>query len=226
MRWLRKLRSLFRKESLETEMADEMQAHLEFQIERNLKAGMKPDEARYAALRQFGNVASVQEQAREARGFVWLEQFGKDLRYAARSLRRSPSFTVTAVLTLALGIGINAALFTVFNTIALRSLPVKDPEMLVKVAGQGAQRGGLYPNWSYADYVDLRDGNQSLSDLAAVWPPLSPSTMAAPWRRIRCLTCAARASCSSRTSRRIISEPSGPSLRSGAPSCRRKTRPR
>ena len=170
MRWLRKLRALFRREKLEAEMTAEIQAHLDLQTERNIAAGMKPEDARYAALRQFGNVAVVQEQARAQRDWIWFEQCGKDLRYAMRSLRRNPSFAVTAVLTLALGIGVNTALFSAYNTIALRSLPVKDPEMLVKIAGQDVKQRGYYPAFSYADYVDFRDGNHALSDLAAIWP--------------------------------------------------------
>ena len=96
MRIWPKLRSLLFRNKLDAEMTEEMQSHVELQTEHNLKAGMNPDEARYAALRQFGNVSSIQERAREGRGWVWLEQFGKDVRYAVRSLRRSPSFTLTA----------------------------------------------------------------------------------------------------------------------------------
>jgi predicted permease len=168
MKFLRQLRALLHRDKLDAEMAEELRHHVELQTELNRQAGMNPEDARYAALRQFGNVAAVQERARDARGWVWLEHFRKDLRYAARSLRRSPSFTVTAVLTLALGIGVNAALFTAYNAIALRALPVKDPDSLVRITGMN-QKLESYPNYSWPEYVDFRDGNQVLSGLAAVW---------------------------------------------------------
>ena len=135
MRLIRKLRALFRKESLEADMAEEMRLHLEMQTELNIKAGMTPAEARYAAQRQFGNVASIQERAREQRGWVWLEQVLQDFRHALRALRHHWGFTCVAVTTLALGLGVNAALFSVFNAISLRTLPLKHAEELVNVVG-------------------------------------------------------------------------------------------
>jgi predicted permease len=166
-----KFLNLFRRRQLDVEMQTEMQHHLEEQTRRNLQAGMSSDEAACAAQRQFGNLVSLQERAREARGWIWLEQFGKDLNYALRSLRRSPSFTLTAVLTLGLGIGINAALFTAYNTIALRSLPVKDPQTLVKITGQ---HGGLgfFGSFSYPEYAAYRESNRTLSAVVAIWPSI------------------------------------------------------
>ena len=146
MKLWRKLCALFSRGRLEREMAEEMQAHLDGLAERNVAAGMSPEEARSAALRAFGGVEQIKEQARDERRFLWIEQLGQDLRYAVRSLARSPAFTVTAVLTLALGIGVNAGLFSLFNMIAFKSLPVKDPDGLVRIIGlnkQGSVAGGF-----------------------------------------------------------------------------------
>jgi hypothetical protein len=103
--FLAKLRALFRKEKLDRDMAEEMRFHLAQRATDHVEDGMSPDEARYAAQRRFGNLGSLQERAREQRGFIWLEQFAQDFRYAARQLRRNPGFTVVAVLTFAIGIG-------------------------------------------------------------------------------------------------------------------------
>ena len=133
MNLLRKFRSLFRKKEFDAEMADEMWHHVELQAELNLKAGMKPGEARFAALRQFGNVASIQEQAREQRGWVWMEQFFQDGWYAFRQLARSPGFTVIVVLTLALGIGATTAIYSVINTVILNPVGGSEPERMLQI---------------------------------------------------------------------------------------------
>ncbi len=162
MRW-------FRKDKFETEMAEEMRHHVELQTELNIKAGMNAEDARYAALRQFGNVAIIQEQARAVRGWLWLEQFGQDLRYACRQLVRTPGVTLTIVLTLALGIGVNAALFAVYDILALRPLPTRDADGLVDIRGLNHKRGeGSDGRFSYADYLDYNEGTEAFSDLVAV----------------------------------------------------------
>ena len=158
MKLFSKLRSLFRKNQLDTEMAEEMRLHVELQTERNIKAGVDPDEARYAALRQFGNVASVQERAREGRGWFWLEQMWRDLRQGARLLARTPGTTVLAVLSLAVGIGINTTLFSVMDAAFLRPLPVEEPDHLVKFER---------PMLSLAEYEQVRGEMKSLTGLAA-----------------------------------------------------------
>src|SRR5262245_35291583 len=101
----RRIRALFRKDALDAEMADEMRAHVELQTQLNVKAGMAPAEARHAALRSFGNVASIQQQAREQRSGAGLELMFRDFKLSWRSLRRSPGFAVTVMISLALGIG-------------------------------------------------------------------------------------------------------------------------
>src|SRR6266511_1884212 len=131
MNWLHKLRlrfrALFQKEKLDARMDDEMRSHIELQTQENIEAGMKPEEARYAALRQFGWVESIKDTCREQRGVSWIENLGQDIRYGARQLRKNPGFTTVGVLTLALGIGTNTAMFTLINTLLLRALPVKHP---------------------------------------------------------------------------------------------------
>jgi predicted permease len=169
MRWLRRLvhglRALFQKRRLDAEMEEEMRAHIEMRTQANIEAGMSPEEARYAALRQFGWVESVKELCHEQRGVRGVEALLRDLRFGWRLLFRSPRFTAVAVLTLALGIGTNTAIFTLINALFLKSLPgVKDSQQLVLVTDRGKDC------LSCALYERLRDATQSLSGLgAAAW---------------------------------------------------------
>lgn len=148
-------------------MEEEFQAHLDGLAESFRAQGMSEQEARQAARREFGGVDQLKEQVREQRRFVWLEQLLQDTRHAVRSLTKAPSFTITAVLTLAFGIGVNAALFSLYNMVALRPLPVKDPERLVTLSGltsRGEPRGAF----TYAEYLAYREGNRSLDGLLAL----------------------------------------------------------
>jgi predicted permease len=147
-----RLRGLFAHKRLERELDDEVRFHLEMQIEDNLRAGMNPREARNAALRSFGGVEPMRETYRERRAFSLVETTAKDLRYAVRTLRRSPGFTISAVAVLALAIGASTAMFSVLNAVLLRPLPYRSPERLAML-------------WTEDPTQNFREGRSALWDV-------------------------------------------------------------
>lgn len=144
------LRALFRRESVEAELDAEVRAHVEQQAEKYVQAGLSPEEAARRAQVEFGSIEQVKEECREAWGIRLISELAQDLRYGLRQLRRNPGFTTVAVLTLALGIGANTAIFTLLDAVMFRSLPVSNPSQLVLLRWN-AHRG---PSGHYSSFGD------------------------------------------------------------------------
>jgi predicted permease len=161
---LTRLRSLFYKDELDRALNEELRSHVEMRAEDNIAAGMTPDEARYDAQRRFGNSTLLKEETRAMDIVGWLDTAARDLRYGARTLRKNPGFTAVAVLTLALGIGANTALFSVVNGVLLNPLPYPHPEQLVTLAESkpNFERGSI----SYPNFRDWQKDNLTFSSLA------------------------------------------------------------
>ncbi|HTS25445.1 MAG TPA: permease prefix domain 1-containing protein [Bryobacteraceae bacterium] len=139
----------------ERELDKELRFHIESQVEENLRRGMPPVEARRQAMLMFGSQAEIKEECREVRPLYWLGVIGADARYAARTLRASSVFTLTAILSIALGVGANAAIFTLLHAALWRPLPAPRPSELFHLV----RSDGVEDHWSYswALFEELRD---------------------------------------------------------------------
>jgi predicted permease len=167
MSWFNRFSNLFRRNKVEDELEEELQFHLEARTSYNLNVGMDPQAAQRDARRRFGNAALAKERAHEMNIVMSIETIGRDLRYAFRSLRKSPGFTVVAILTLALGFGATIAVFTVVNGVLLRPLPFPSPERLFLISYQSKDgpleyRPGLYDK----DYLEYQRHNQAFEQIA------------------------------------------------------------
>jgi predicted permease len=165
---LARILGAFTKKGAETDLNAELAAHLEALTEANMRRGLSADEARYAARREFGGLEQAKENYRERRGLPLIEDLLRDVQFGVRLLRKSPGFTSVAILTLALGIGANTAVFSVVDTVLLRPLPYAHPEELVVVSETLPQLGqsqelGVAP----AEYLDYKERNRCFSQVAA-----------------------------------------------------------
>jgi len=172
MRWVQSLsnwlRSLFRRNSVEQELGSELRFHIERQAEENVAAGMIPQEARRAAIREFGGVEQVKEECRDTRRANYLENLLKDVRYGFRMLRKSPSFTFFAVAVLALGIAANSAIFSIADNVLVRPLPYRDSNRLVVVWEDSSAYGFPKDTPAPGNFADWKSRNQVFEDVAAI----------------------------------------------------------
>ena len=162
----RRITNLFRRSRVDEEIAAELEAHIALRVEDSIAKGMSPEEARREARVLFGNPTATKERVTAADASLGLENLARDVRYAARQLRRSPGFALTAMLTLALGIGANVVVFGVINAVLLRPLNVAGAERLFQIE----QKGQGDWSQSYPDYLDYRARNTTFSDMAAYRP--------------------------------------------------------
>src|SRR5271167_1087168 len=168
------LRSLFHKPRLERELHDELNSHVQLHIDDNLRAGMSAEQARRHALLKLGGLEQTKKSMRDEKSLPFLESILQDTRFALRLLKNSPAFTAVTVLTLALGIGANTAIFSVMRQVLLERLPLPHPEQLVLLYSPGTRDGHISSDegdgsesFSYPMYLDLCDQNSVFSGLAA-----------------------------------------------------------
>jgi putative ABC transport system permease protein len=171
MSWLRVLISriggLFRRNNRDQELDAEFRAHLQALTEANLRRGMSPEEARYAARREFGGIEQTRELYRERRGLVWIDKSLQDIRFALRILTKRPGFTFVAVLTLAFGIGANTAIFTVVHSVLLQQLPFRNADRLAIVWSIYSNEGRAPA--SGPELAAIREQSHLFEDLGGIW---------------------------------------------------------
>jgi putative ABC transport system permease protein len=164
-----RLRALFRRGAMEAEMDEELRSHFENQVAKHVASGMTRDEATRRARQEFGGYEQVKEECRDARGVGLVEATVQDLRYALRMLRNSPGFAAVAILTLALGIGANTAIFSVLDSVLLRPLPYQDPAGLVLLWESNSQNTNPHNTVSPPDFLDWQSRNTIFREMAALF---------------------------------------------------------
>jgi len=159
-----RLRSLFRSNRVERELDEEMQYHLQREIDERIAKGLSPEDARYAALRALGEITQNKEECRDMRKVNWIEDLLKDLHYGARTLGKNLAFTVVAVLALALGIGTNTAMFSVAYGVLARPLPYPDADRLAVVHLRYFPRDFAFGTMCIRDYLLWKENNTAFEE--------------------------------------------------------------
>ena len=174
MSWLQRL---FARKRMEIDLDKELRFHFEAQVADKVRSGIPESEARRLTRLEFGGMEQIKEDCRERRGTLWLESIVQDVRYGLRQLRKSPGFTLTAVITVALGIGATTAIFTLVQGVLERSLPVTDPSRLYRVGDQGTccyyglgfeREDGDFDLFPYDLYLNLKQSSPEFEQLAAL----------------------------------------------------------
>ncbi|MFY9691251.1 MAG: ABC transporter permease [Candidatus Acidiferrales bacterium] len=166
--WLARFGGMFGKRRRDRDLAAELESHVQMHTEENLRAGMTPQEARRQAVVQLGGVEQTKENYRDRRGIPWLETTLQDIRFGLRMLRKSPGVTFVIIVTLALGIGANTAIFGIVNGFLLRPLPVRDPEQIAVLAIQQKNAPVGSSGFAYPQFVDFREQAKTFSDVFAI----------------------------------------------------------
>jgi hypothetical protein len=172
-------RVLFRRREVDRDLDEEIQAHLELTTHQYIARGMTPEEARRAAKFELGGVEQVKEAVRAARAGAWLDTFLQDVRFGFRMFRKNPGFTAGAILTLALGIGANTAMFSVAGVL-LSPLPYRNPDRLVTIWENNSRIP--MDSISYPNFRDWQRGTRSFNQMAAIVAHLLGLPFAGTWR--------------------------------------------
>jgi putative ABC transport system permease protein len=172
-----RLRALVHRRTADGELAAEIQFHLELETEKNVRLGMTPDEARRLAVAHFGGVQSVREAHRDVRSLQWIEDALSDARFATRSLGRTPALTAAAVVTIALGIGANVAIFSAVNAVVLRPLPFPGQDRLVVIGENNPEKHWQMNYAAPANLLDWRAGVSDFQDVMAYFEGLGNSVL-------------------------------------------------